>query len=196
MADRKRTIMIPDFLKVIRKKYSTQANALGILNAITEEGWMGKLQSGQTIDRKILANVITALVYHEILDKRRRWLQLGFLSRFVPLSFSYSAETKDKIRDYIRGRDYKNDSPNDENIGIKPESVALTDEMAQKLQNITMSALLRFKEQNLTGFRLQRQLQVLAMASALTRGKQEVEEVDIELIREISYFINFDFNKI
>lgn len=196
IADKKRTIIIPDFLKVMRKKYSTQQNAIGIINAITEEGWIGKLPLGQSVDRRINANVITALVPQEIKDKRRKWSQLGFLSRFVPLSFSYSDVTKEMIRGYIKDRNYRSEVPIKAEIGVSQNFVYLPKTMAEMIENIALGTLLRFKDTDLTGFRLQRQLQVLAMSSALSKGREEVNEEDVNLIKEISHFINFDFNMI
>jgi len=192
--NQKRTIIIPDFLRIVKKKYSTQSNSLTILNAITEEGWMGKLPLGQSIDRPIKANVITAITQDEMQDKRHKWAKMGFLSRFIPLSFSYNEDTKQQIREYIKDRIYHSDITQDFEIDMKDTiDVALPKKIAEEIEVIAKSIALK---NNFTGFRLQRQLQVLAMGSALSNKRNIVTEDDIAVIREISYFINFNFNKL
>ena len=192
--NQKRTLIIPDFLRIVKKKYSTQSNVLTILNAITEEGWIGKLPLGQVINKPIKANVITALTQDEMIDKRHKWTKVGFLSRFIPLTFSYNMETKQQIREYIKDRIYQNDNPYDFELDLtKKIDVTLPKEMAKKIEKITLDIS---AESNLTGFRLQRQLQVLAMANALTNSRNVVTDIDIEVIKEITKFINFNFRPI
>lgn len=190
----KKTIVIPDFLRVVKKKYSVQSNSLTILNAITEEGWCGKLPLGQMIDKPVKANVITALTSDELADKRHKWSKLGFLSRFVPLSFSYNNSTKQQIREYIKDRIYRVDTPIELEIDLKNKiDVTLPKPMAEEIEHLAKSIAIK---DNFTGFRLQRQLQVLAMGNALSNKRNIVNEDDIKVLREISYFINFKFNKL
>jgi hypothetical protein len=190
----KATIVIPDFLRVVKKKYSTQNNSLTIMNSITEEGWIGKLPLGQVIDKPIRANVITALTKDELVDKRHKWTKMGFLSRFIPLSFSYNDATKQQIREYIKDRIYHSDLAQEFEIDLKTKiDIALPKDKAKDIEFIAKSISFR---SNFTGFRLQRQLQVLAMASALSNKRNIVIDADVDLVKEISLFINFDFKKL
>lgn len=190
----KSTIIIPDFLRIVKKKHSTQSNCLTIINSITEEGWIGKLPLGQMINKPIKANLLTALTRDELIDKRHKWAKIGFLSRFVPLSFSYNNETIQQIREYIKDRVYKTDEPQNFEIDLKSKiDVVLPKKLAEELEFIAKS--ISFKD-NFTGFRLQRQLQVLAMANAISNKRNVVNEDDINIVKEISLYINFDFNKI
>jgi len=192
--EQKTTIMIPDFLRIVKKKYSTQSNSLTIMNSITEEGWIGKLPMGQIIDKPIKANIITALTQDEIADKRHRWAKMGFLSRFIPISFSYNNNTKQKIREYIKDRVYHKDNLEDFEINIKDKTdIKLPKKYAEQIEKITKNIALR---DNFTGFRLQRQLQVLAMSNALSNQRNIVNKDDIEVLEEMSKFINFDFKEI
>lgn len=192
--NQKKTIIIPDFLRIVKKKSSTANNSLTIINAITEEGWMGKLPMGQSIDRPIKANVITAITKDEMGDKRHKWVKIGFLSRFIPISFSYNEATKQQIREYIKDRIYKLDDMQDFEIEEKEKiDIALPKKLANEIEFIAKSIAIR---NNLTGFRLQRQLQVLAMGNALSNKRNVVNEDDIKMIKEISLFINFDFKQL
>ena len=190
----KGTIIIPDFLRIVKKKSSTANNSLTIINAITEEGWIGKLPLGQQIEKPIKANILTALTSDELTDKRHKWSQMGFLSRFIPLSFSYEESTKQQIREYIKNRVYKTDNPYDFVIDLKEKiNVALPKKMADEIEIITKKIGMR---DNFTGFRLQRQLQVLAMGNALSNKRNLVNKDDIDVIKEISLFINFNYKKL
>jgi hypothetical protein len=164
------------------------------MNSITEEGWIGKLPLGQTIKNPIKANIITAITKDEMTDKRHKWAKLGFLSRFIPLSFSYNNLTKQQIREYIKDRIYHSDSPYDFKLPLdKKLDVALPKKLAQEIEKISLDISY---ENNLTGFRLQRQLQVLAMASALSNSRNIVTQSDVDTIKDIVPFINFNFTPI
>jgi len=188
---KKKTIIIPDFIKIVKKKYSTQASILATLNAITEEGWIGKLPLGQYIDKPVFGNVITSITDEELNDKRHKWNKMGFLSRFIPLSYSYFEKTKKQIREYIKDRIYHNDKPVELSTPQTLQSITLPKEIANKIEKITLQIS---EQNNILGFRLQRQLQVLALANALCSQRNIVTTADFDVIKEISKFINYNFN--
>ena len=192
----KRTLIIPDFLRVTKRKQSTQGNSLTILNSMTEEGWIGTLPLGQKIVKPIVANLITAVTKEELSDRRHKWSQMGFMSRLIPLSFSYNAETKIMIKNYIMDRVYHTDKSFDFELPKEKVDIVLPKELAREIDKISVGILINLKEQNLTGFRLLRQLQVLAMANALSSGRNMVTENDIETIKQITKFINFTFEEV
>lgn len=192
----KTTITIPDFLRAVKKKYSSQSNILTTLNTITEEGWTGTLALGQKVKNPIKANVLTSITKDEIMDKRFRWTSMGFMSRFIPLSYSYKEQTKDGIRDYIKSRNYISDDPYDFSIPREKVDITLPRQIAIEIEDLSKYIAREINSQNFTGFRTQRQLQTLAMASALSNQRTMVNNDDLEVVREISKFINFDFKKI
>lgn len=191
---KKRTVMIPDFTRVTKRRYSTSINSLTIMNAITEEGWRGRLPLGQVIEKPIVANVITALTKEELEDKRHKWAKIGFLSRFLPVSYKYAEKTKSLIRDYIKDRIYRGEKPYDSSFLPKEEvDVLLPRDIAEKIESIVLDIS---AEENILGFRLQRQLQTLAMANAALKGESKVTESDYEIVKEISKFINYKFERV
>jgi hypothetical protein len=192
----KRTLIIPDFLRVTKRKQSTQGNSLTILNSMTEEGWIGTLPLGQKIEKPIIANLITAITKEEITDKRHKWAQIGFISRLIPLSFSYNNDTKTMIKNYIMDRVYHTDKAFDFELPKEKIDVILPKELAKEIDKISVEILVNLKEQTLTGFRLLRQLQVLAMSNALSSGRNVVTENDVEMIKQITKFINFNFEEV
>jgi len=188
-----KTVIIPDFLRIVKRKYSTQANTFTILNAVTEEGWTGTLPLGRKVSVPIRFNVLTALTKEELLDKRHKWAKLGFLSRFLPISYSYKEETKSMIRDYIKARMYKDEGFHVFKVPEQYIDVLLAENVAEDIKNITLDIA---EKENILGFRLQRQLQTLAMANALACNRAITTDEDVKIIRELSKYINFKFNEI
>lgn len=186
-----KTIVIPDFLRVTKRKQSTASNSLTILNSLTEEGYTGTLPLGQIINAPIHANIITALTQDEMQDKRHKWTKLGFLSRFVPVTYSYKEDTKEKIRSYIKDRMYKNDNPYKFAMPQNQVEITLPPKIADKIETIGLDIS---EKSNLLGFRLQRQLQTLTMANALVSGRNIVTIDDFKVIESLARHINFKFN--
>lgn len=188
-----KTIMILDFLRVVKRKYSTSTNSLTILSALTEEGWHGTLPLGRRIDKPLRANVVTAITEDEIMDKRHKWSSIGFLSRFVPVTYRYNEDTEAMVRQYIKDRKYQTDDAIILEYPKKPVDITLPSDIANELENINLKIA---KANNIFGFRLQRQLQTLAMANALMSGRNLVTNSDLEIIQKLSKHINFNFNKV
>ena len=195
-ANLKKTIIIGDFLRITSKKHSSQKNILTILNACMEEGYTGKLPMGQYIEKKITANLITSITQDEVSDKRHKWSQLGFMSRLLPVTYAYNNETAEKIMQYIKDRVYHQDKPFEFIIEKEKVDIMLSSNFADDLEVIKSEVLSKLKETNLYGFRLQRQFQVLAMANALASKRNVVTKDDVDMIREISKFINFEYTRI
>jgi len=195
-ANIKKTIVVGDFLRITSKKHSAQKNILTILNACMEEGYTGKLPMGQYIEKKITANLITSITQDEVSDKRHKWSQLGFMSRLLPITYAYTGETAERIMQYIKDRVYHKDEPYKFEVPKEKVDIMLPLNFADDLEIIRAEVLDKLKETNLYGFRLQRQFQVLAMANALSSGRNIVTKDDVDMIREISKFINFDYTRI
>lgn len=188
-----KTIIIPDFLRIVKKKYSTQTNAITIISAITEEGWTGTLPLGRKVTTPIQMNVITAMTEDELKDKRHKWAKIGFLSRFLPISYKYKEETKSLIRQYIKSRMYTTEGFHYFKIPENKIDVALPQNIANEIEKITLDIA---EKENIFGFRLERQLQTLAMANAIASNRGIVNEEDVNIIKSLSKYINFRFNEI
>jgi hypothetical protein len=85
-----RTIIIADLLTPLSKAFKTKQSFIAFLNNLIEEGVAKITTYAMTWDKEVKANVITAVTDQAIEDGRHEWAKLGFLSRFIIFSYSYS----------------------------------------------------------------------------------------------------------
>ncbi len=194
-SQKKRVLIIPDFLKLIMKKQSTSQNMISLLNALTEEG-LTKIPMGQRLYdfEGLQMGFISAIPIESIRNRRRNWQRIGFLSRCLPVSFSYSPETIEKIWEFTTEERYNDIKPLHEVIDNLHETEVKTEQYLNK-QLIPLSR--QFAEaQGCYGFRLQKQLQILAKGRALLCGRSYVIQEDIDEIFKVSRFMNLDCNQV
>lgn len=191
-----RTLIFPDFLRLVSRSSKTRQNIVTILNSLIEEGWEGKLPFGREIKEPIQANVVTAITPDEISDKRHKWNKMGFLSRFIPVSFSYTDNTSNQIKNYIRDEIYRKDEKyNHFRMPRKSQDIKLPKEIGDELMQLSEIIKNRI-DKNLYGFRLQRQIQVITKANALQNNRNIVTENDLEIIQKLTNFMNLDYKQI
>jgi len=183
-------IIIPDLLKPLSRKSATVTDFLAFMNALLEEGVVSISTYAIKLERKnIRCGLITSLPEFELLDRRRRWMRIGFMSRMLPFTYSFSEHMVNEIFEKIQKREYI--TYKDVILKLKEKEIILEPELAKELE---LDARMVGKAQKLYGFRAMRQLQTLAMASALLENRQKVEKADIEKIKFFTRWINFDFN--
>ena len=92
-----KTIMIPDLITPLSKATKTRQSFVAFLNNLIEEG-VAKMTTYATVwNKEVNANVITAVTDEELRDSRHNWAKIGFLSRFILFSYSYSISTITEI---------------------------------------------------------------------------------------------------
>ena len=85
--------MIPDLITPLSKSTKTRQSFVAFLNNLIEEG-VAKMTTYATVwDKEVKANVITAVTDEVLRDGRHDWAKMGFLSRFIIFSYSYSTST-------------------------------------------------------------------------------------------------------
>jgi hypothetical protein len=203
-----RTIIIPDLIKPMSRGKDTVQTLVTFLNSLIEEGVcristyaerLGAPSSGvnlQTQPIPIKCGLITTIAQGELLDGRHHWTRIGFMSRLVPISYEYNATTQYDIHKSIAEREYRSDKAFKLTLPVKDVEVKL--EQAQADELLSLSSLLTArmhsnKTEKVYGFRLQKNIQRLAMASALSRGKDVVEQEDINILRKIAPYINLEY---
>lgn len=96
-----KTIIIPDMIKTIMKKQSTVQNFIGILNSLIEEGVHEVTLKDKRDFQGIRANLLTSMTPTLLNDHKLLWNKMGFLSRFLPVTYSYTESKASMIHDAI-----------------------------------------------------------------------------------------------
>jgi hypothetical protein len=96
-----KTIIIPDMIKTVMKKQSTVQNFIGILNSLMEEG-VHQITLKDFKDFKgARANLLTSMTPALLNSHKLLWNRMGFLSRFLPFTYSYTESKTETIHDAI-----------------------------------------------------------------------------------------------
>jgi len=194
-----RTIVIPDLITPLSRSSDTVETFIAFLNGLIEEGIVEIQTYATSIKLTVPArcNIITSIAKEHLFDQRHRWTKVGFLSRVVPVSYSYGASTIYDIMDSIANKGYHSEQPFSLNFPEESIDIKLPVEIANRIMALVPNVIDRenFAEK-LYGFRLQKQLQTLCMASALQRGKETVTEEDFNKVKRLSDFFNLSFRQI
>lgn len=190
-----RHILIPDLITPLSKRWETSASFIGFLNNLIEEGIIEvrTYAFSKKFQQPVKCGIIACITPQQLRDKRHRWLGLGFMSRLVPISWSYSDTVRLEILDFITERKYRADSRWSFKFPDKDVEVELPPKLAKQLLPHTDSFA---KAQSTYGFRHQKHLQRLAMASAIADGRSIVKQGDIDKVISLTKFLNLKENSI
>jgi len=192
-------IVIPDLLNCLGRKQDTVTTFVNFMNALIEEGIVNISTYANHIEGKVevKAGLVTAIPPDPFRDKRRRWGNIGFLSRALPVSFDYQVSTQVEILSYIQSQSHLEERIESLDLPEEPREIKLPVEMAQKIQPFSLSlAAAHSQFQKVYGFRYQRQLQTFSKALALLEGKDEVDDQCIRELSRLANYINLNFQKI
>lgn len=189
-------LIIGDLLTPLSKQKRTRDDFIAFFNALIEEG-VGSIHTfAQHWEGSSFAKcgIMTSIAQPDLLRKSRRWYEIGFLSRAIPLTYSYSPATEAKIYREIATSGDIREFPI-KNIDIPEEKYFVKPNKSLNLRLIEIS--MRMEEwEKVYGFRRQEQLQTLMMANALKNYRFEVIEEDYEAVLDLSNHINMDFRQI
>jgi hypothetical protein len=185
-----KTLMIADLLTPLSKSYKTRESFIAFLNNLIEEGIAKITTYAMTWDKEAKANVITAVTDQAIEDGRHEWAKLGFLSRFILFSYSYSMSAVTEILNC-----YSEHGLSMNNVKLtlpqKEVDIELPKEIADKLNPIAMKIGEQFQ---LYGIRAKINLRSLIKALAYRNGRKTVTEAEFGELLELSDYMNFNYN--
>jgi hypothetical protein len=183
-------ILIPDFLKILGHQKVVTRNTITMLNATMEEGLKNVMFYGvrKEFKQAVRCGVIAAMTKDAYHAREKYWKSIGFVSRCIVVSFSYSDDTKLKIHEHIR-RGFP--AKTLEIIAARPKNLEIPPKIAEKVQDLAIARTLLS-----TGFRFHKQLRSLVQAHALYCGRSKVTLQDFEEVRRLSKFMNLDFHQI
>lgn len=195
-----RTIIIPDLITPLSRSPDTVKTLLAFLNSLIEEGVCEVQTFAKSIELKVpvRCNIITSIAREFGGDQRYQWTRIGFLSRVIPISYEYGPSSVYDIMQSIAAREYRNeDNFSSLKIPKADVEIELPNAIAQNVATLAPNIIDAGKfAQKLYGFRLQKQLQTLCMASALYNNRTTVQELDFEIVKQLGDFINFSYKQI
>ena len=200
-------LVIPDLIRPMSRGKDTVHSLVAFLNALIEEGVISISTYAETVgvqnqrntatnQTPVRCGLITTMAQGILGDGRHHWARMGFMSRMLPISYTYNAGTQLNIHRSIADRAYLSDAQiqlnlPDEDVQIILQAPQTNDliTLASQLNSITSAN----NPERVYGFRLQKHLQRLAMASALKNGRDIVNQEDVEYLSSLSCFINLEY---
>lgn len=185
-----KTLMIADLLTPLSKATKTRESFIAFLNNLVEEG-VAKITTYATIwDKEVKANLITAVTDEAIRDGRHDWAKMGFLSRFIMFSYSYSFSTVTKILEHYSAHGSFL-SPIVLKFPEKEVSVLLPQKLADKLNPLAVKI---GEEFNLYGIRAKINLRSFIKGLALRNHSTIVSKREYIELLELYDYMNFKYN--
>jgi hypothetical protein len=199
-------LVIPDLIRPMSRGKDTVHSLVAFLNALIEEGvvsistyaeHVGVQNQGNSAQVPVRCGLITTMAQGVLLDGRHHWARMGFMSRLLPISYTYNASTQLDIHRSIANRDYLSDTPIHLNLPTEDVEIRLhspqTDELITLASGLNSIITSTNNPERVYGFRLQKHLQRLAMASALKHGRDIVSQDDVDYLRSLSGCINLEY---
>lgn len=205
-------LIVPDFIKIVRHGQQVTGPVIATLNALIEEGVRTSMYYGQEINLKKnvkcgLISSITPTLYNQ---QFKAWNDMGFLSRFLTVSYEYSDETRSEIMKIISGDGHV---PFDETViqmrrsGRKDVTInkdiaaairLYTEDLTKKLQ--TYCVIVWHGEQrqkvylSIQGFRLHNQIRLLMKAMAYDKGLAQANYECLEELKNLLEYVGMPDN--
>ncbi len=208
-------ILIPDFINVSQHKKSAE-NVIPILNSLMEEGvtQLSYYGSEKKFKTPLNCGLITGITKRYFDKHIIFWRQVGFLTRMLTVSFSYSASTVISINDSIRLEKQKVQ----QEVKLKkiknPVEIIIPPNLAQQIQRTsemvcianasyislgTDNSRTRKIDMKTYGFRLHKMMRTLLKAVCLYEGEGKrmvVEDKDLSILTQLLKFVNFNFTEV
>lgn len=208
--DKLHHILIPDMVKVLSHRETTVNTTIAFLNALMEEGVKQNLFFGQRFDfdKRVKCGLITAVTFDFYYKMFRRWREIGFTTRFLPVSFRYSRETVIEIHASIQNNVMYEEIKKMKKIAKKkvivPEKIGSwinvqTNDIVKKESGEKITVRVQSGKQaripiELYGFRLHKQLRKLSQAIALSDRETEVNWSHIAELQKLLDYIRLPNN--
>lgn len=191
-----RHIIFPEFVHCLVRQRETVKTLLAFLNGLIAEG-VQELHTFRTnlrLPQPINCGIICCLTSGEFDDWRNYWEKMGFLSRVLPVTYSYSRRVEDEVFESIFREDYSKPRPVKISFPPHPVQVKLSHRVARRLNPTAKQVGNPIK---IRGFRPQMMLQKMVKARAISEGRDVVLQEDVRRIRELAdTYMNFNYTEI
>jgi hypothetical protein len=190
-------VILPDLVSVFSHGKDTRRALVGLLNVAIEEGvrevstYISGLVDIKSLKEPVKFGLATGVTKQVLLNMARYWRGIGFISRLLPVSYDYTKEQIEEIREYIASS--KEIFTKKEVLKLKPKSVECDKDYVLHFEPYINKLSIA---QMLYGFRYTRQFRIMLKANALLRGSDKVTDKDVEEVERLMKWVNLDFNKL
>lgn len=188
-------IIINDMVAVLSHKQSVNKHTLATLNAMTEEG-VNSISTPGGIEEfpEGKRGVIASLTLDLVGDSRNWWNKIGFTTRMIPFCYKYPEDLVLLIKKHIddsNGKEKKPEKRQEFHVPKERKYVKYSPEMIEQTRRVADYRSMVLEE---TGFRRLKQYHALVQGHALLRSysKAEVTDQDIEFLKQVDMYINYD----
>lgn len=200
MAGTLKHFVFPEFIFPISRQKETVQTFMAFLNSLMAEGVtdISTYSTKLHLSRPLKAGVILCLARDEFAWRQRHWLSTGFLTRFIPVTYTYSARIEDAIFEGIFNED-KNIY--NMKMNFHRGKVHLPRDIAASLRTLARGVVADYRikkseERRIAGYRAQESLQRMIKALALSESKDEVDESHLLKIIGLSKYMNLKYNEL
>ncbi len=208
-----RTLIFPEFNKIIGRKVSVARNTIGIIDELCEEGVpsIDLPYFQRTWNPPVRCNVIIGLTPSFLNAHLVDWWGYGFAQRFLVVTWNYSKEQEKAILAYIKKqrhliqrksskffKESEVDLPQKIAHRLKKYSLRICEDMTDYIEALCNSRGLKFDrrlERELP-FRTQMRLQKFLKAIALLNDSPVVRLLDFLEFKHLFEFMNLRFNNL
>lgn len=185
---KKKFLVIPDYIATLGHNKKTIELARSIFRAMIDEGVIKISVFGMERDYKhtVNAGLISGITTDFMNMNSRIWKSDGFLSRFLPFSYSHTNETKTNV---IDNKFLHKDTISEYSMSIKQKDViepTWASELDDKIRLISYSLI----EPTLAPYRMYDQIVALCKSSAVLRDSKIIEQRDLDLVVKLSNYMN------
>ena len=203
-----RHLIIADLVKPMSRGKDTVHTLIAFLNSLVEEGVLristyaekigapSQVIGSEVQPIPVKCGLIATLAKDVLANGRHHWARIGFMSRMLPVSYNYDINTQMEIHKSIAKREYTDEELIKLNLPTEDVEIQLESSQGDELLQLTalLNSLTSDKSaEKVYGFRLQKHLQRLAMASALKDGRDVVTQADVDYTRSLASCINLEY---
>lgn len=187
----KRFLVIPDYIATLGHSRKTVDLFRSLTRSLIEEGLTDIDVYGMErhYAKKIKAGLISGITPEYFNENSRIWKSDGFLSRFLPFSYSHSLDSKEMVMQNIRKTiDTSGRFKLVVKTGKRVYEPTIAEELDDKLRLIMYGC--GIIEPRDAPYRAYIQFLSLAKSSAVLRESDKVEKIDIDLLQLLSQYFN------
>lgn len=183
--------IIPDLSIVLGSHPGIAGDLIGLIDTMVEEGIsnISTYHFNKIFDPRLKIGLLTAVSDKDFNAHKSRLKKVGFVSRFIPFSYTYDKNTLEKVLGYI-----------EEGSILKEKGVKLDLPKEPVVVECEAKYVRQFREFALNAqdweTRFLVQMRILLKSCALVHGRSKVNEEDVVEILKLVIYLNFNFNPI